>query len=295
MSQKNARRSARSALEFLYGIPWNLGLLTAGAALGAVGVKAIIIPHDFISGGLTGLGLLVYYLVGAISPGLWYFLLNIPVYLMGWLLVSRRFFLYSLYGMSVFSLAMGLVHFTLPVRDPMLAALAGGLMLGAAAGVSLHSLGSLGGTDIIAVILNQRFNTSVGQVYFGFNAILFSLSSFYLDLDRILYSLAMTYVASAVADRFLGAFDQRRMVLIISDKADEIAQEIMRRLRRGVTFLYGRGGYTGRHRKVILTVVNNIQIKRMEELVYTTDPQAFTITGQTLKVLGKGFSRRRVL
>jgi uncharacterized membrane-anchored protein YitT (DUF2179 family) len=123
---------------------------------------------------------------------------------------------------------------------------------------------------------------------------LFSLSFAFLDLDIILYSLILSFVVSQVADYFLSMFDQRKMVIIISDQSESIAEAILTKLQRGSTFLFGRGAYTGRRKKVILTAVNNYQLKRLEEAVFTIDSEAFFITGNTFSVIGKGFSRRKL-
>jgi uncharacterized membrane-anchored protein YitT (DUF2179 family) len=115
-----------------------------------------------------------------------------------------------------------------------------------------------------------------------------------MDIDVILYSLILAFVVSQVADYFLSMFSQRKMVIIISDRSESIAKAIQKKLQRGSTFLYGRGAYTGRRKKVILTVVNNYQLKRLEEAVFTVDADAFFITENTFNVIGKGFSRRKV-
>ena len=93
---------------------------------------------------------------------------------------------------------------------------------------------------------------------------------------------------------FLSMFNQRKLVIVISDKSDVIAKGIMDKIQRGVTLLYGRGGYTGRRKKVLLTVVNNYQLKRVEEVVFSIDLDAFFITDNTFNVIGRGFSRRKV-
>lgn len=113
-------------------------------------------------------------------------------------------------------------------------------------------------------------------------------------IDKILYSLILTFIVSQVVDYFLSMFSQRKMVIVISDKADSIAAAISKKLQRGSTFLYGRGTYTGRRKKVLLTIVNNYQLKRLEEAVFTLDSDAFFITENTFNVIGKGFSRRKV-
>ena len=277
-----------------FSVGWNLILLTVGSFVLAIGIKAIAIPHGLITGGFSGLSLLIYYTFGGLSPGLWYFALNIPLFIAGWIFLSRRFFFYSLFGLVSVTLAIDLIPFVIPIQDRLLAALAAGALIGAGAGTYLHSFGSVGGSDVIAIILNQKFNVRIGRFYFYFNLVLFSFSFRFLDVDITLYSLILAFVVSQVADYFLSMFSQRKMVIIISDRSESIAEAILKKLQRGSTFLFGRGAYTGRHKKVLLTVVNNYQLKRLEEAVFTIDADAFFITGGTFNAIGKGFSRRKL-
>ena len=168
---------------YAFSIPWNLFLLTVGSFLVAVAIKSVAVPHGLISGGVSGISLLIYYFTQTLTPGLWLLLLNIPIAVVGWLLVSRRFLLYTVYGMLALTVCLELIAFTLPVHDKLLAAIVGGAILGAGAGTSLRSLGSGGGLDIIAIILHQRFGFRVGQISFLFNAVLFSASFALLDTD----------------------------------------------------------------------------------------------------------------
>lgn len=280
--------------QLTYSVPYNLLLLTAGSVIFGIGVKAIALPHGLITGGISGVALLLYYWTGWLKPGLWYFLINTPIFILGWFFVSRRFFFYSLYGMLIMTLAMDWVSFTIPVTEPVLAVLAGGTLIGTGSGIILNSLGSGGGNDIIAIILNQRFNFRIGTFFFLFNITLFAFSLGRLPLDLVLFSLAMSFVTSQMVDYFLSIFNQRKLVLIISERADVIAAEILSRIHRGATYLEGRGAFSGRKKDVLLTVVNNYQLKRVEELVFNLDPDAFVIMENTFNVLGKGFSHRKV-
>ncbi len=279
---------------FISSVLWNLFLISAGSIIFGIGLKSIAIPHGFITGGISGLTLLFYYVSGLLSPGLWYLVVNIPIFLIGWIYVSRRFFFYSLFGMVTLSFAIDLISFTLPIKEPMLAVLAGGALMGAGTGIILHSLGSAGGTDIVAIILNQKFNVRMGTFFFAFNIVLFAFSFGFLDADLVLYSLFMSFISSQTLDYVLTIFNQRKMVIIISDLNTKIAEAIQTRLNRGVTYLNGSGGYTGREKKIILTVIHNYQLKRVEEAVLSIDPDAFMITENTFNVLGRGFSRRKV-
>ena len=277
-----------------YALLWNLILIAGGGLLLAIGIKSIAIPHGFITGGFSGLSLLIYYIFGGLSPGIWYLVLNIPLFIIGWIWLSRRFVFYSLFGMLVVTFALDWISFQIPIQDPLLAALAAGSIIGAGAGIYLHSLGSAGGSDIIAIILNQKLNVQIGRFFFFFNLVLFSLSFHTLEIDLILYSLVLTFIVSQVTDYFLSVFNQRKMVLIISEMSDGIADAILNKLGRGATFLKGQGAYSGKDKKVVMTVVNNYQLKRLEAVVFGIDTSAFFITENTFSVLGSGFSRRKM-
>ncbi len=278
----------------VYSIPWNLFLITLGSIILSVGIKAIIIPHGMITGGFSGMGLLIYYNSGILTPGIWYMILNVPVFIIGWKFISKRFLYYSIFGASVLTLFIDLVNFQIPITDQWLAALAGGTLVGVGAGLIFRSLGSGGGNDIISILLNQKYSLRIGTYNFIFNFVLFFCSFGFLDTDIILYSMATSYVASQAIESCMALFNQRKMILIISKNPKAIADEIMKKLQRGATFLKGTGAYTGEAKDVILTVANTYQIKRIEEIVFNIDSDAFVITENTFNVLGKGFSRRKV-
>ena len=279
---------------FAYSIPWNLFLLTAGSFFFALGVKSLAVPHGFLTGGVSGIALLIFYFTKTLSPGLWLLVLNIPIAVFGWIMVSRRFLLYTVYGMLAITAWMELLTITFPVHDRLLAAIAAGILAGTGVGISLRSLGSSGGLDIIGIILHQRFGFRIGQISFLFNATLFTASFALMDTDLVLYSLVLVFVTGQVTDYVLSMFNQRKLVFIVSEHAGAIADAIMKEAQRGVTLLEGRGGYTGLPKQVVMTVVNNVQQKKLEELIFTLDPEAFVIFENTFNVIGKGFSRRKV-
>ena len=280
--------------DWRFSVAWNLLLLTAGSALIAVAVKAVAEPFGLLTGGMSGLALLFYYIFPALDTGTWYFLLNVPVFLIGLIFVSRRFFLYSLYGMLATSACIELVDFTLPITDPWLAVFTCGAVLGVGVGVTLRSLGSTGGSDIIAILLHSKLNISIGSFEFVFNTSVLVAGLAYLDLDVMLYSTAMTVVTAYAIEYSLALFQERKLVLVVSERPRDILPGILDTLDRGATILKGYGAYTGTDKEVILTMVDNLQLKRLEEFIYTVDPGAFTIMGSGFHVLGNRFSRRKV-
>lgn len=277
-----------------FGVPWNLLLLTFGAFLIAFSVKAVAMPHGLLTGGMSGIALLCYYVFGGLTSGQWYLLLNLPVFVLGWLFVSRKFFFLSLYGMFATSIFIDFIPWTMPIEDIWLAVLTGGGILGAGVGVALRSLGSTGGSDILAVICKEKFNMSMGSFEFWFNMIGFVGGFAFLELHIVLYSIAMTFVTAIVIEYVVGMFSERKMVIVISDEAEAVRQVILKDLDRGLTLLDGTGGWSGDPKKVILSMVSSIQLKQLEELVYGIDPEAFFIIGSGFHVLGQGFSARKI-
>lgn len=286
-SQNNIRVITRT-------IPWNLFLLTVGALLSSFALMCIAKPHDFVSGGIYGSSMLIVYAADIMNIPFWYGLLNIPVLFIGWFFLSRRFMLYTIYCIVITTLASQfLADFDLGITDKTLAAIATGTLCGAGSGIALRSLGSDGGLNIISLLLNQKYNFNVGTFNIIFNALLFVVALPIIKVDNVLYSMLITYVTSSLTNYFLGMFDERKAVFIISGEYQNIAQSIMRHLGRGCTILHGQGAFTREAREVLLTVVHNIQFKRLEELVYNEDPDAFLIIENTHLVLGKGFSERK--
>jgi uncharacterized membrane-anchored protein YitT (DUF2179 family) len=277
-----------------YSVPWNLFLISIGSLIFGVGLKAIVIPNGMIMGGFSGAGILVYYYTQILTPGIWYLVLNIPVFIFGWLFISKRFLFYSLYGAIILTIVIDLIQFEIPLKDLTLATLAGGTIVGAGAGIVFRSLGSLGGNDIISVILNQKFGFRIGTYTFCFNIILFLCSFGMLDTTLILYSMAMSYITSQVIEYFMMLFSERKMIIIIATDPRKITDEIFQKLKIGVTFIKGEGAYTGKQKDIIMTVVNTFQLKRIEEITFTLEPDALLITENTFNVLGKGFSKRKI-
>lgn len=280
--------------DFSYSLTWNLFLIVCGSFIQALGFKAIAIPHGFVPSGLFGLGALIAYTTGWLNAGLWYLLFNIPMFVLGYLLITRRFLGYSFVAMLTISLAFMVIDFEIAIQNQLYAAVCFGVLVGAGAGMVLRSLGSNGGLDVVAVILNQRYNIGVGKTYFVFNFLLFSVSFASLDNDLVIASLIAAFVVSVAVEYCLSLFNQRKLCLIISQQSSRIADEVMDKLKVGATFLEGMGAYKKEPRRVLMVVTNNIQLKRLEEIAFTADPHALFIVENTFSVIGSTFSRRKI-
>lgn len=286
--QRTDTTNKASRSETLKRILLNLFLLTVGSCIFAVGINAILVPQKFISGGIIGIALVLHYLVPGLSLGLTYFLLNIPLILLGWFSVSRKFVYYSCFGMAVFSVATALIlPPPIPIGNPILAAVLAGIICGAGGGLILRSRGSAGGIDILAVYLNRKWSIRIGITSFLANALVLAGGGFYFGVEQALYSLVAVYASSKVLDYVLTGFNQRKSIYIISEHSQEIADQILGRLHRGVTFLKGVGGYSGSEKKIIFCIITMIELSKMKEIVFDIDPEAFVVVNDTLEVLGK--------
>lgn len=280
--------------DFTYSLLWNLLLITLGAVVFAIGVQAVVVHHNFITGGLYGTGLLIYYKTGWLSPGIWFMIFNLPLFLVGWFFISRRFFLYSLYAVIVISLASELIHLNFGIHEQLYAAVAGGIICGVGNGIIFRSLGSGGGLDIVALILNQKFNLGVGKTYMAFNIILFSFMISTSGMDLFIASIILVFIASVALEYVLALFNQRKIVYVVSEKTRDISDSLITELGQGATFIQGRGAYSGRDKLILMAITNNIQLKRIEEMVFKLDPDALFVVENTFNVIGASFGKRKI-
>jgi len=268
-------------------IAWNLFLLSAGSAISAVAINSILIPEGFLAAGFTGLALIIHYLTDVLSVSSLYFLLNLPLFALGWKYVGRRFFLYSVVGMVIYSAAVEFVHIPIHIEERILAALLAGILMGVGSGIILRSLGSAGGVDILSVILLTRHSIRAGSTALAFNAVLLGICAFLFTLDMALYTLVYIYVTSSMLNVVLTGLSQRKAVFIVSPLWREISHGIMEEIQRGVTILQGEGGFTGQTQRVLYTVVSFRELARLKQMIRKTDPEAFVVVTETLEVMGQ--------
>ncbi len=271
---------------------WNLFLITVGALLYSISMQAIAVPQGFLSGGIMGISMLIWYNTGLLTVPIWYFVLCIPITVFGWFFVGRIFLLYSLYAIVCTSVFGEFINFQIPVDHELYAAVLAGIISGAGNGMMLRTLGSAGGTDIIAVAIRERWNIAVGKTSFIINACIFALGAFTVKLDTIIVSTIMVFITANTLEYVLKLFNQRKMVLIISDHAEVVCEAILLTHKFGATLVRGKGGYSGSDRDIILTVTNNMALKQLENLVFNIDEHAIFIVENTFYVSGGQFARK---
>jgi uncharacterized membrane-anchored protein YitT (DUF2179 family) len=262
-------------------------LIFSGSILCALAIKGILVPKQFLAGGITGLALLGHYVFASLPIGFIYFLLNIPLFVVGWMFVGRRFFYYSLAGMLVFSAAMFWSYPVFPVEDMILNALVAGIITGIGSGIILRSLGSAGGLDILSIILFKRFSIRPGTTVLIFHAIMLLIALSRIPMERVLYTLIYFFINGYFVNLVVIGLSQRKAIMIISPQWEEICQQIKEKLQRGVTIVQGLGGYTGQPLHILYSVITLTELSRFKEMVRKIDPDAFVVVTETLEVMGK--------
>lgn len=272
-------------------IALNLLLIAVGSAITAVGINAFLVPHKFLSGGVSGLSQLLSYLT-PVSLATYFLVLNIPVFLFGWRYVGRVFVLGSVVGLLALSACLYATAWMADTGwapERLLSAIIGGAMSGGGTGLVFRANSSHGGIDVLAAAIKKRWSWSIGTVAFVFNAVIVLVLAFVFGLHAALYTIVSQFVSSVVVDRVIIGLDTGRAVFVITSEPKKIADLIIKKLNRGVTFLEGEGAYMGRRQQVIYCVVSLSQLARVKHYVKTTDPDAFLTIAEVSEVQGRGF------
>ncbi len=249
-------------------------LIFSGCILCTFAIKALILPHDLLSRGLTGLALMIYYQWADLPLGVIYLLINIPVFVLGWRFVSGRFIAYSLWGMTIYSLALSLIDYDLKISDPMLAVMMGGALYGLGTALVLRSYGSSGGSDILCVALNKLFSITLGNGAILVNMVVLVPGVLFFPLERIGYTLVFIFISGLITNMVFHGMAKRRTAIIVSDEWKAIA-EALKNHRIGVTLLSGQGGYLGVGRTLLYSVLLSRSVPLMKRVVVQIDPAAF--------------------
>ncbi|MDT8318393.1 MAG: YitT family protein [bacterium] len=259
--------------------------LFIGNILCAIAINGILIPHNFVAGGIAGISMIIHKFIPTINVGLIYLLLNLPLFALAWMAVGRRFFFFSTLGAILLTFSLMFIHVTFNLEDMMLNALLAGLILGAGVGLCLRSSGSQGGTDILSVMLLKRFSINIGNTILTVNGIVLLFISIYYSIEAVLYTMIVIYVSSKVVTLIVTGLSKRKSVFIISSQWEEISQEMLKDIKRGVTIIKGQGGYTRNEEQILYTVIPLIEIGQLKRLVKNIDPAAFVVISDTLEVV----------
>lgn len=269
-------------------------LITIGAVLMGVGLEIFLVPNNVIDGGITGISIMLSYLTGW-KLGIFIFLLNTPFVFIGYKQIGKTFALSTLYGILILSVTTYLLH---PVpaftQDILLASVFGGFILGIGVGMVIRYGGSLDGTEILAILFNNKLPFSVGEIIMFLNLFILGSAGFVFSWDRAMYSLIAYFVASKTIDTTITGLDESKSAWIISENSQLIGDAIMNRLGRGVTYMIGEGAYSGDDKKVIFCVINRLEEAKLKDIVADYDENAFLAVADIAEVRGGRFKKKHI-
>ncbi|KAF1083083.1 MAG: hypothetical protein GQF41_0850 [Candidatus Rifleibacterium amylolyticum] len=261
-------------------------LLLVGSAICAIAVNGILVPKQFLSGGLTGITLFINRFVPAAPISWMYLAFNIPLFIFGYRQLGKRFFMLSLAGTAFYTAAIELIDFRIAVNDMMLSAILAGLINGIGSGMILRSKGSAGGTDILSVLLANRFGIKLGTTFLSFNIFVLTGAALFFSLDEALFTLVYMFVSSKMIDLAIYGLSQRKAVTIVSEQWKTINQSILDEMQRGTTLIAASGGFSQQSVNMIYTVVSRRELNQLKEVVLKEDPKAFIVVNETSEVIG---------
>lgn len=272
---------------------WNWASIIFGNALYSLAVALFLEPSGLITGGATGIALAIGRSTGLSVSGLLFFI-NLAMLVWGWVVLGRAFALNTL-ASSVLSPAFlalfeGMANGRVLTEDIFLCTVFAGLGIGVALGIVIRSGASTGGLDIPPLVLNKWFKLPVSATMLAFDIMVLLMQAVFSPMPQVLYGIVMVLIHTVVMDKMLMMGASRTEVKIISSQSDTICAAILEQLDRGVTILHGEGGYTHESSAVLLSIVSNRELPRLEKLAHSIDPTCFLIVSHVTEVSGRGFS-----
>lgn len=267
-------------------------LMTLACFCYAVGISLFVEPNNIASGGVTGIAIILNKAIGG-STGIWFFVINIPILLIGMWKFGFKFLMSTVYCTTIISVFTDLLsHYGSPLtNDVLVATIAGGMLTAIGMGGVFKAGATTGGMDIVVKLCKLKFPyMKTGSLFLIMDFLVVLASAFvFQNIDRAFYSAMEVFVTSTLLDLVLYGKDGAKLIYIISDKSEKIAARLLDELNIGVTYMEGQGAYSGREKKVIMCVTKKQIAPRAEEIVKEEDPNTFMIVSSASEIYGEGY------
>ena len=274
----------------------NYGILTVGAFVYAFGIAVFLDPNHLAPGGVSGISIILNSFI-PIGTGVWIFAINIPLMILGLIVFKFHFLMGTLYATALSSaiievIARAFSHLIPDMHDHLLiAAAAGGVMVAIGIGLVFRGGGSTGGFDIVVKLLRRKFrHLKTGILYLVLDVTVIAISAIaFHDVLVAMYAVVTVFTNSTVLDMVLYGKDNAKMVYIITDTPEEVADRLMKEVETGVTVLHGEGAYTKKNKKVLMCVLHDQQYPLLRDIVKQEDKHAFLIVTKATEIFGEGY------
>lgn len=271
-------------------------VISFGCFLAALGWTAFLIPAEIVGGGVSGVATLIYFSAG-VPVGIGYMIINVGLIALAMRIIGTSFGVKTIFGVIILSLLLGILQAVIKgpiVKDAFMASIIGGALSGVGVGLVFTQGGSTGGTDIVAMLVTKYRNISIGKIILFLD--IFIISSSYLvfgSLEKIVYGFVTMAVSSYAIDLVIEGSKQSMQLFIISNNNSLLAERIGNEIRRGVTFIQGRGWYTNEDKEIVMVLARKFELNTILRIIDEVDDNAFVSISSVMGVYGKGFDRIR--
>lgn len=275
--------------DFFYELKRIIGI-AFGTLLLSIAANGILVPNKLLSGGITGISILLHFLFHN-KVSLMVLLLNIPIFILGAFFLKKTYLAYSLFGMGTLALWLELTaKLVIPVGNALSVIVVGGVLYGIGNGIIFRADGSTGGTDIIAKMINKYFSINMATTLFVINGIIIVLSVYLFGIDTAVITISTMFIGSRITAYVVDGINHKRTLFIITDNEHHqaIASHIMQDIHRGVTIIPAIGAYTSSTRYILYTTVGIREVAKVKQIIMGYDANAFMTVTETSKVIGKG-------
>nr|WP_307992846.1 YitT family protein [uncultured Niameybacter sp.] len=263
-----------------------------GSVLYGIGIHSFTAPQHIAPGGASGIGILVNYVSG-FPIGLFTFLFNIPLLILAYRYVTKKFFYNALFSITLFSFITDYIVVIFPIYtgDPLLACIFGGALMGVGLALVHMAESTTGGLTILGVILQKQFpQFEVGKLIFLLNLTVVAASALvFNNIESVLYAVIAIYISSMCMDSMICGLNNNKFVVIISDHNEEVKTYISDATHKGFTILNGVGGYSDCDKQVIFCAIGKNEYAHVKKMIHQVDPNAFVIITDASEVIGNGF------
>lgn len=272
----------------------NILFIMLGSAILSFGLVYFNMENNLADGGFTGITLILFFMFN-FDPAITNLLLNIPLFFIGYKILGRNAFIYTIIGTISVSIFLYIFQqyrvISIPLNDDMtLVALFAGTFIGVGLGIVFRFGGTTGGVDIIAKLGFKYLGWSMGKTMFIFDAAVITSSLIYLNYREAMYTLLAVFIAARVIDLIQQGAYTAKAAMVISEKTPEISALILKEMDRGATVLKGKGSFTGMDKEVLYCVVGRNELIRLKTLIERVDPHAFVAVNDVHDVIGEGFT-----
>lgn len=268
-------------------------LTVIGSCLMALGISLFLLPNQLSSGGVAGIATITYYLL-KIPMGLMILIINIPLFTISLFKIGKNFFVKSLVGTLSLSYFIDLFDkFQSLTQDRLLACIYGGILVGLGTAIVLKGNSSTGGSDLVSFIIKEyKPNVRVGNLIIIIDIIIITLNViFFKEIEIGLYSAISIYIMGKIIDIVFEGIYFTKLLLIVSNKTEEISKEIGKKVQRGATGIYGKGMYTNEEKLILMCAASRGDVNRIKVIAKKIDPKAFIIITNSREVVGLGFKK----